>query len=31
MVPLGMPHRLMEDDVYRGFHVPEGTNVLANI
>ncbi|KJA22148.1 hypothetical protein HYPSUDRAFT_139604 [Hypholoma sublateritium FD-334 SS-4] len=31
MVPLGLPHRLMEDDTYRGFHVPEGTNVLANI
>ncbi|KAF9478585.1 cytochrome P450 [Pholiota conissans] len=31
MVPLGMPHRLMEDDFYRDFYIPEGTNVLANI
>ncbi|PFH50357.1 hypothetical protein AMATHDRAFT_145202 [Amanita thiersii Skay4041] len=30
-VPLGLPHRLMEDDTYRGYFIPEGTNVLANI
>ncbi|KAF8637102.1 hypothetical protein AX17_003006 [Amanita inopinata Kibby_2008] len=30
-VPLGFPHRLMEDDVYRGYLIPKGTNVLANI
>ncbi|KAF5329266.1 hypothetical protein D9619_009011 [Psilocybe cf. subviscida] len=31
MVPLGMPHRLMEDDFYRFFYIPQGTTVLANI
>ncbi|TFK67985.1 cytochrome P450 [Pluteus cervinus] len=30
-VPLGMPHRLMEDDVYRGYHLPKGSTVIANI
>ncbi|KAF8153982.1 cytochrome P450 [Crassisporium funariophilum] len=31
MVPLGMPHRLMEDDFYRDFYIPAGSTVLANI
>ncbi|CAA7262652.1 unnamed protein product [Cyclocybe aegerita] len=31
MVPLGMPHRLMEDDFYRDFFIPAGSTVLANI
>ncbi|KAF8646264.1 hypothetical protein AX16_007304 [Volvariella volvacea WC 439] len=30
-VPLGLPHRLMEDDVYRGYLVPSGSTVIANI
>ncbi|KAF5386287.1 hypothetical protein D9757_008622 [Collybiopsis confluens] len=30
-VPLGLPHRLMVDDVYRGYHIPKGTTILANI
>lgn len=30
-VPLGLPHRLMEDDVYRGMVIPKGTLVFANI
>ncbi|KAG7087715.1 hypothetical protein E1B28_013662 [Marasmius oreades] len=30
-VPLGLPHRVMEDDVYRGYHIQKGTTVLANI
>jgi hypothetical protein len=30
-VPLGMPHRLMEDDVYREFYIPAGSSVLVNI
>jgi len=29
--PLGIPHRLMEDDVYRGYHIPRGAIVLSNI
>ncbi|KAF9074605.1 cytochrome P450 [Rhodocollybia butyracea] len=30
-VPLGLPHRLMQDDIYRGFHIPKGTTIMANI
>ncbi|KAF9463358.1 cytochrome P450 [Collybia nuda] len=30
-VPLGMPHRLMEDDIYNGYHIPKGATVVANI
>ena len=31
VVPLGLAHRLTEDDVYRGWVVPKGTVVWANI
>ncbi|KAI0676742.1 cytochrome P450 [Trametes maxima] len=30
-VPLGLPHRLVEDDVYRGRYIPRGTLVFANV
>ncbi|KZT66511.1 cytochrome P450 [Daedalea quercina L-15889] len=30
-VPLGMPHRLQQDDVHEGFYLREGTIVVANI
>ncbi|TCD67633.1 hypothetical protein EIP91_012198 [Steccherinum ochraceum] len=30
-VPLGLPHRLMEDDVYNGMFLPKGTLVFANV
>ncbi|OSD02652.1 cytochrome P450 [Trametes coccinea BRFM310] len=30
-VPLGLAHRLTQDDVYRGWHIPKGTVVWANI
>ena len=30
-VPLGLPHRLMEDDVYEGWVVRRGSLVFANI
>ncbi|KAJ3863973.1 cytochrome P450 [Lentinula novae-zelandiae] len=30
-VPLGLPHRLMDVDVYRNYHIPKGTTVMANI
>ena len=30
-VPLGLAHRLTEDDVYRGWVIPRGTVVWANI
>ncbi|KAF8637282.1 hypothetical protein AX17_002921 [Amanita inopinata Kibby_2008] len=29
--PLGLPHRVMEDDVYLGYRIPKGTTVMANI
>ncbi|KAH9917465.1 cytochrome P450 [Fomitopsis serialis] len=30
-VPLGMPHRLEQDDVHEGFYLREGSIVVANI
>ncbi|KAG6850397.1 hypothetical protein H0H93_013952, partial [Arthromyces matolae] len=30
-VPLGMPHRVMEDNFYQGYYIPEGSTVLVNI
>ncbi|KAH8103320.1 cytochrome P450 [Cristinia sonorae] len=30
-VPLGLPHRLMEDDVYNGMFIPKGTLIFPNI
>ena len=30
-VPLGLAHRLTQDDVYRGWAIPKGTVVWANI
>ncbi|KAI0757953.1 cytochrome P450 [Fomes fomentarius] len=28
--PVGVPHRLMEDDEYNGYFIPKGTMVMAN-
>ncbi|KAF7760180.1 hypothetical protein Agabi119p4_10856 [Agaricus bisporus var. burnettii] len=30
-VPLNLPHRLMEDDIYRGKHIPKGSLIFGNI
>ncbi|RPD65433.1 cytochrome P450 [Lentinus tigrinus ALCF2SS1-6] len=30
-VPLGLPHRLMEDDIYNDMHIPRGTLVFGNV
>jgi len=30
-VPLGLPHRLMEDDTYRGMFIPKGSLVFGNV
>lgn len=30
-VPLGLPHRVMEDDIYRDRFIPKGSTVLANV
>ncbi|KAL4249667.1 cytochrome P450 family protein [Abortiporus biennis] len=29
-LPLGIPHRVMEDDVYNGFFIPKGTTIVSN-
>jgi len=29
--PMGLPHRVIEDDIYEGCHIPKGTTVIANI
>ncbi|KAI0640925.1 cytochrome P450 [Trametes meyenii] len=30
-VPLGVPHAVQADDVYRGYHIPNGAMVIPNI
>ncbi|KIP07825.1 hypothetical protein PHLGIDRAFT_29862 [Phlebiopsis gigantea 11061_1 CR5-6] len=30
VMPLNVPHRLSEDDVYDGYYIPEGSFVIAN-
>ncbi|OBZ74507.1 O-methylsterigmatocystin oxidoreductase [Grifola frondosa] len=29
--PLGIPHRVTSDDIYRGYHIPEGCMIIPNI
>ena len=31
VAPLGIPHRLIEDDVHEGYFLPKGTIVIANV
>ncbi|KAH9856473.1 CyP450 monooxygenase [Lenzites betulinus] len=31
IAPLGFPHRLIQDDEYRGYHIPKGTLVMPNV
>ncbi|TFY64163.1 hypothetical protein EVJ58_g2809 [Rhodofomes roseus] len=31
LVPLGIPHATMEDDFYKGYHIPKGCMVIGNI
>ncbi|KAI0646809.1 cytochrome P450 [Trametes meyenii] len=30
VVPLDVPHRLTEDDIYNGYHLPKGSLIVAN-
>ncbi|CCL99951.1 uncharacterized protein FIBRA_01976 [Fibroporia radiculosa] len=30
-LPLGVPHRLIEDDEYNGYHLPGGSTIIPNI
>ncbi|KAF5379290.1 hypothetical protein D9757_007621 [Collybiopsis confluens] len=30
-IPLGLPHNSTEDDIYRGYHIPKGCEVVPNI
>jgi len=29
-VPLGLPHRVMEDDVYENYLIPKGATIFIN-
>nr|ADN06377.1 PAH-inducible cytochrome P450 monooxygenase PC-PAH 2 [Phanerodontia chrysosporium] len=31
LVPLGVPHRAIADDVYRGYFIPEGSTIVVNM
>nr|BAL05080.1 cytochrome P450 [Phanerodontia chrysosporium] len=31
VAPLGLPHRLIEDDIYEGYFIPKGSFVIPNI
>ncbi|KAF9230941.1 cytochrome P450 [Melanogaster broomeanus] len=31
IIPLSMPHAVVNDDVYDGYHIPKGATVLTNI
>ncbi|KAF9461985.1 cytochrome P450 [Collybia nuda] len=31
VAPLGLRHRVLEDDVYEGYLIPKGTTIMANI
>jgi len=31
VAPLGIPHQVIEDDYFDGYHIPKGTRVTANI
>ncbi|EIM85531.1 cytochrome P450 [Stereum hirsutum FP-91666 SS1] len=31
VAPLGVPHRVMEDDIHDGYFIPKGTIIIANL
>ena len=30
VVPIGVPHRLIQDDIYKGMFIPKGTQIIVN-
>ena len=30
-LPFGIPRRVMEDDIYNGYHIPAGSTVVGNV
>ena len=30
-LPFGIPRRVMEDDIYRGYYIPAGSTVVGNV
>ncbi|TFY62291.1 hypothetical protein EVJ58_g3958 [Rhodofomes roseus] len=30
VAPIGLPHRVIQDDVYEGYHIPAGATILVN-
>jgi cytochrome P450 len=31
VAPLGLPHRVLQDDVYEGYFIPKGATVVGNV
>ena len=31
VVPMGIPHSTLEDDIHDGYFIPKGSTILANI
>lgn len=31
VLPIGVPHRVTEDDEYEGYHVPKGSIIIPNV
>ena len=31
VAPLGLPHRVMQDDFYEGYFIPKGATIVGNV
>jgi len=31
ITPLGIPHHVIQDDTYKGYHIPKGTICILNV
>lgn len=31
LIPIGIPHRVIKEDIYEGYRIPVGSLVIANI